>query len=56
VTIGRGAVIGIGSVVTKNVDPFTIVGGIPAKKIGNRNTDIQYKSRYFPYFDTDIQP
>ena len=56
VTIGRGAVIGIGSVVTKNVDPFSIVGGVPAKKIGTRNSDIQYKSKYFPYFDTDIQP
>ncbi len=36
VTIGRGAIIGANAVVTKNVKPFTIVGGIPAKKIKNR--------------------
>ena len=34
VTVGRGAVVGAGSVVTKDVDPYTIVAGIPAKQIG----------------------
>jgi len=38
VTIGRGSIIAAGAVVTKNVMPYTIVGGIPAKKIGNRFT------------------
>lgn len=33
VTIGEGAVVGAGSVVTKNVDPWTVVGGNPAKVI-----------------------
>ena len=37
VTIGEGAVVGAGAVVTKDVEPFTIVGGNPAKKIGDRN-------------------
>jgi len=32
--IGEGAIVGAGAVVTKNVDPFTIVAGVPAKKIG----------------------
>lgn len=36
--IGRGAVIGAGSVVTKNVDPYTVVVGNPARKIRDRFT------------------
>ena len=34
--IGEGAVISAGSVVNKNVEPYTIVGGTPAKIISNR--------------------
>lgn len=37
VTIGEGAVVAAGSVVTKDVAPFTIVGGVPAKLIKNRD-------------------
>ncbi|EAZ96272.1 putative acyl transferase protein [Flavobacteria bacterium BAL38] len=37
VTIGEGAVVAAGSVVTKDVKPFTIVGGVPAKLIKERN-------------------
>ena len=33
ITVGRGAVVSTGSVVNKNVPPFTIVGGNPAKGI-----------------------
>jgi acetyltransferase-like isoleucine patch superfamily enzyme len=36
VVIGREAVIAANSVVTKNVAPYDIVGGVPAKVIGNR--------------------
>jgi acetyltransferase-like isoleucine patch superfamily enzyme len=36
VTIGRGAIVGANAVVTKNVTPYSIVGGIPAKKIKDR--------------------
>ena len=41
VTIGNGAIIGSRAVVTKDVPPYTIVGGIPAKQIRRRfNEDI----------------
>lgn len=44
VTIGRGAVVGAGAVVTKNVEDFKIVGGIPAKEIGERKLkDLNYR-------------
>lgn len=36
VTIGKGAVVAGGAVVTKDVLPFNIVGGVPAKPIGER--------------------
>lgn len=44
VTIGDGAVVAASAVVTKDVAPFTIVGGVPAKPIGERqlkNPDYQ---------------
>jgi len=44
VTIGKGAVVAAGAVVTKNVEAFQIVGGIPATIIGKRNNrDLHYK-------------
>lgn len=39
VTIGDGAVIAAGAVVTKNVEPYSVVAGVPAKKIGQRCSD-----------------
>ena len=36
VTIGKGAIIAAGSVVNKSVEPYTIVGGVPAKLIKKR--------------------
>lgn len=41
VTIGDGAVVAAGAVVTKDVPPYHIVAGVPAKKIGQRFTDEQ---------------
>ena len=34
--IGRGAIISAGAIVTRDVEPYTIVAGNPAKKIGIR--------------------
>ena len=51
VTIGEGAVVAANSVVTKDVDAYTIVGGIPAKKIGLRNKNLVYnlKGDHLPF-------
>lgn len=42
VTIGEGAVVASGAVVTKDVKPWTIVAGIPAKRI-NKRPVVKYK-------------
>lgn len=39
VTIGDGAVIALGAVVTEDVEPYSIVGGIPAKMLHKRFDD-----------------
>lgn len=44
VGIGKGAIIAAGAVVTKNVGDYEIVGGVPAKVIGERQQkDLHYK-------------
>lgn len=54
VLMGKGSVAGAGAVVTKNVEPYTIVAGVPAKAVGSRAQPLDYTLRYEPYFDTDI--
>lgn len=47
VKIGKGAIVASGAIVTKDVAPYTIVGGIPAKVIGQREQkDYQYGYHY----------
>lgn len=43
VTLGDGCVVAAGSVVTKDVAPYDIVAGIPAKSIGKRTANLDYK-------------
>ncbi len=42
-SIGEGAVVAAGAVVTKDVEPFTIVAGVPAKPIGTRPKNLTYE-------------
>lgn len=50
-TIGKGSVIALASVVTKDTEPWHIYGGNPAKKIRARNIDhLAYQRNYKRYF------
>ncbi len=49
ITIGDGAVIGAGSVVTKDVAPYTIVAGNPARPIGERPKSLNYRLHFDPF-------
>jgi len=51
VRIGEGSVIASCSLVNKDVPPNSIYGGVPAKKIGERNIKCAYKLNYFPFLD-----
>lgn len=49
VTIGEGAVVGAGAVVTRDVESYSIVGGNPARKIGQRPASLSYELNYKPF-------
>ncbi len=48
VHIGEGAVVGAGSVVRSDVDPYTVVGGVPAKIIRKRLEPMSYELDWRP--------
>lgn len=37
VTIGKGSIVGAGAVVTKSIEPYSVVGGVPARLIRKRH-------------------
>jgi maltose O-acetyltransferase len=49
VKINDGAVVGAGAVVTKDVEAFTVMAGNPARKIGERNQDLSYQLKFYPF-------
>jgi maltose O-acetyltransferase len=49
VSIGEGAVIAAGAVVSRDVPPFTIVAGNPSRSIGNRPQPMNYLLDYQPF-------
>lgn len=50
VHIGRGAVVGSGAVVTHDVAPYSLVGGVPAKHIRYRSKDLRYTLKFARLF------
>lgn len=51
VTIGRGAVVAAGAIVTKDVPAMAIVAGVPAKVIGERRSRLLYTKYHRPPFE-----
>lgn len=58
VRVGHGSVIGMGSVVTKNIEPYSIVGGVPAKILKYRFDEeiiqLALKSKWWEKSDKEI--
>lgn len=50
VHIGKGAVVASGAVVTKDVEPYTLVGGVPAQFIRKRPQNLRYTLKFARLF------
>jgi acetyltransferase-like isoleucine patch superfamily enzyme len=42
VTVGEGAVVAAGAVITKDVEPYEVVAGVPARKVADRSGNLKY--------------
>ena len=42
VTVGSGAVLACGAIATKDLEPYGVYAGIPAKKVSDRNNNLKY--------------
>jgi maltose O-acetyltransferase len=52
VTVGEGAVVAAGAVVTRDVEPYAVVAGVPARQIGSRSQCLAPRSKvYKPLFE-----
>ena len=51
VLIGKGAVIASCALASKDIEAYSIVAGVPAQRIGTRNSKSLYKSFHRPYFE-----
>jgi len=47
VTVGEGAVVAAGAVVTHNVEPYAVVAGVPARPIGTRRRRLAPRGRVY---------
>ena len=56
VTVGRGAIVAAGAVVTKDVPPYEIHAGVPAKKIAERFTDPEERALHDAMLDEPPKP
>ena len=56
VTIGKGSIIAAGSLVTKDIEPCTIAGGIPARKIRDRFLTEADKRNHLLFLNTPEKP
>jgi acetyltransferase-like isoleucine patch superfamily enzyme len=50
VTVSEGAVVAAGAIVTKDVPPYTISAGVPARVIGTRNRNLEYQLAQEGYY------
>ena len=53
VTIGKGSVVTAGAVVTKNVPPCEVWGGVPARKIKDRFDSISEKEKHLDFLNSN---